>query len=38
MSDQNNQQTSGLVAELNRLGENLGKVVRSAWEDRKSGG
>ncbi len=38
MSDQNNQQTSGLVAELNRLGENLGKVVRSAWEseERKS--
>jgi len=32
MSDQNNQQTSSLVAELNRLGENLGKVVRSAWE------
>ena len=32
MSDQNNPQTSSLVAELNRLGENLGKVVRSAWE------
>jgi len=32
MSDQNNHQTSSLVAELNRLGENLGKVVRSAWE------
>ncbi len=38
MSDQNNHQTSSLVAELNRLGENLGKVVRSAWEseERKS--
>lgn len=33
MSDQNNNpQPTNLVAELNRLGENLGKVVRSAWE------
>ncbi len=38
MSDQNNHQPSSRVAELNRLGENLGKVVRSAWEseERKS--
>lgn len=39
MSDQQNQPpTSSLIAELNRLGENLGQLVKAAWEseERKS--